>query len=221
MDSEKWKSFNIENKKNLPSKEEIHDEVLRKFPNDFSISSEMSEEGSGFRIEIFAEKPYDTCGNKEFLNCIIICAPDYAPNEFSIRMKFVIADKEFEGDYQLPKLNNYLILSIIILSIAALFTGGISLILAVILYLVFKYLDNKVEKRKAEEEAKLARYSENIFQFIKEWVERINTHQKKDAYNSYRSTDLKDKLSAMKEKISSKNSDNGFRIAEDGTIIRN
>lgn len=170
-------------------------------------------------------------GKKDFISCRV--RRDYhmshksLKNEYTVILHYFIGERvsveeDLKQEKRMRKINIILILSGLLVLFGASYTHGLTIILALLAFVIFKLYVNRLEKKEYLEKQLLAYYCECIFKSLKEWEKDINEECRENAQAMRRESSLGNKLSAMKEKISSSNYDvdGNYKIGEDGTIVR-
>ena len=207
----------------MPSLEALQGEIEQYFPKDFTIKHRIDNYESGVRkLDILGEKPYNSFGNQSYLWCQVWQNDKESVNSYFIEIFYNIAER-LNGELGATMSNTWgivLLLLTIGSVVAAFFTGGATLLLTFLLGLYAKYDDRKEKNKFKKEENYLLDCREKIFQSLKELERELNMKHNDQKY-SYGGASLNnDKLSALKKKLTSANGDKGYKIAEDGTIIR-
>lgn len=237
--SNDWRTvlFKTNSKTTLPSIEELVSRIAECFPDDFSTHYETNSIGlakqlgpdcySGYKtntdtipspeIMVIGEKKYDK-KNKKIVFCHVKYRNDRPEDGYEIIIRYGIGkywnDSTISyGDY----LDNIKKFSLI--EKLALFTIFIPLLIYIII--VYLYLRSSGRLKILREEGpKLEQYGKSISRFLKTWEKELNTNSSNESHDSSTSSNFKDRIAAMKVKISSANGNKGFKITEDGTIIR-
>lgn len=227
MDSELGKSktihFQVNNKANLPSLEALQGEIEKYFPKDFRINHRIEYSPGRRNLDILGEKPYNSYGNQSYFWCNVYQNEEKSVNSYSIEIFYNIAESvygELGATWSNTKAAIFILLGISFF-VAAFFTGGATLLLLALLVLYGKYDERKETNKLKNEEKYLFKCREKMLQSLKEWERELNQKPNDQKYSYGGSSINIDRVSALKEKLSSANTAKGYKIAEDGTIIRN
>ena len=217
-----WKEINfyVNDKADLPSLEVLQGEIEQYIPKSFTVEHEINCKETGKRsLDIRAKKLYNSSGVNSYLWCIVRQNDKKSVNSYLIEIRGNIG-KSLVGEYAGTTSYTWAViifLLYIVSLVAAFFTGGATLLLTVLIYLYGKFDDRKLN----EETKYLLDCREQIFQSLKELERELNMKRNDQKYSNEDSSINYDRISALKEKLTSLNGGNGFKIAEDGTIIRN